>query len=79
MESNTSRKQLKKAEKLCKSKNYNGECYAYLKENKLLYSTNAEILYKLGLALESKDASKSKECFTIAATKNHSAAKDKLK
>ena len=79
MAGESSRKKVKKAEKLCKSSNYNGECYAHLRENSLLYSFNPELLYKLGQNLEARDASKARECYTIAASKNYAPAKDKLK
>mgnify|MGYP006253182243 FL=1 len=79
MAGESSRKKIKKAEKLCKSSNYNGECYAHLRENSLLYSFNPELLYKLGKNLEARDASKARECYTIASGKNYAHAKDKLK
>jgi hypothetical protein len=79
MAGESSRKKVKRAEKLCRSSNYNGECYAHLRENSLLYSFNPELLYKLGQNLEARDASKARECYTIAAGKNYAPAKDKLK
>ncbi len=79
MEGGSSRKKIKRAEKLCKSKNYNGECYAHLKENNMLYSMDAKLLYRIGQALETRDAAKAKECFTISASKNYSPAKEKIK
>ncbi|MGB1206458.1 MAG: hypothetical protein ACPG5B_12470 [Chitinophagales bacterium] len=79
MAGESSRKKVKKAEKVCKSSNYNGECYAHLRENSLLYSFSPKLLYKLGQNLEARDASKARECYTIAAGKNYAPAKEKLK
>ena len=43
-----SKKDIKKAEKFCKSNNYNSICYTYLKNSGLFYSINPTTLYELG-------------------------------
>lgn len=66
IQSESSSKKLKKAEKICKSANYGEACYDYLKENNLLYSADAQILMKVSKYFETKDPVKSKECANIA-------------
>lgn len=75
----SSKKTVKKAERHCKSKGYNGECYDYLKSNDAFYSVEAKTLYRLGEYFESKNKAKAKECYAAAASKGSDAARKKLK
>lgn len=77
-----SKKDVKKAEKFCKSNNYNSMCYTYLKNSGLFYSIPPSTLYALGKNFESggeKDMTKAKECYGTAAAKGYSPAVDKVK
>ncbi|OWY25172.1 tetratricopeptide repeat protein [Sphingobacteriales bacterium UPWRP_1] len=66
LQSESSSKKLKKAEKICKSANYGEACYDYLKSNNLLYSVDAQILLQVSKYFETKDPAKAKECANIA-------------
>jgi len=66
MQSDSSSKKLKKAEKICKSDNFGLECYNHLKQNKLLYTIDPQILLNLSRFFESSDPEKSRECLNIA-------------
>ncbi|HRI26606.1 MAG TPA: PP2C family protein-serine/threonine phosphatase [Chitinophagales bacterium] len=65
MQSDSSAKKLKRAEKLCKSENYGEPCFDHLKQNNLLYSIDLQILQQIVKTLETKAPSKAKECQNI--------------
>lgn len=65
MQSDSSAKKLKRAEKLCKSDNYGEPCFDHLKQNNLLYSIDVQILQQIAKTLETKAPGKAKECQNI--------------
>lgn len=61
-----STKKVRKAERICRTNNYNEACYDYLKTNQLMYSVDKQVLFKLSQFFEQKDANKARECYNIA-------------
>lgn len=78
LQGDASGRQIKKADKFCKSKGYNSECYTYLKENNLFYNIDPIILLEMGKNFEKTgNKEKARECYGTAAAKGISEAAER--